>query len=97
MSGFDIRLVFTLPPRDSTQQYKRCVHLCNNFPCIITLPFTICALITEDAWYTREEENMGCIKLQYLYYSEKISCHNRIKNEFEDILLDKIVKINFVT
>ena len=27
MSGFDIRLVFTLPPSDSTLQYKRCVHL----------------------------------------------------------------------
>ena len=37
MSGCDIRLVFTLPPRDSTLQYKRCVHLWNNFPCIITL------------------------------------------------------------
>ena len=37
MLGCDIRLVFTLPPRDSTLQYKRCVHLWNNFPCIITL------------------------------------------------------------
>jgi len=37
MSGCDIRLVFTLPPRDCTLQYKRCVHLWNNFPCIITL------------------------------------------------------------
>jgi len=27
MSGFNIRLVFTLPPSDSTLQYKRCVHL----------------------------------------------------------------------
>ena len=36
MSGFVIRL-FTLPHRDSTMQYKRCVHLWNNFPCIITL------------------------------------------------------------
>ena len=35
--GCDIRFVFTLPPRDSTLQYKRCVHLWNNFPCIITL------------------------------------------------------------
>ena len=26
MSGFDIRLLFTLAPRDSTLQYKRCVH-----------------------------------------------------------------------
>ena len=25
------RLVFTLPPRDSTLQYKRCVHLEINF------------------------------------------------------------------
>ena len=37
MSGCDIPLVFTLPPRDSTLQYKRCVHFWNNFPCIITL------------------------------------------------------------
>ena len=37
VSGFDIRLVFTLPPSDSTLQYKRCVHFWNNFPCIITL------------------------------------------------------------
>ena len=36
MSGCNIRLVFTLPPRDSSLQYKRCVHLWNNFPCIIT-------------------------------------------------------------
>ena len=31
MSGFDIRLVFTLPPSDSTLQYKRCVHFWNTF------------------------------------------------------------------
>ena len=37
MSGCGIRLVFTLPPRDSTLQNKRCVQLWNNFPCIITL------------------------------------------------------------
>ena len=41
MWGFEIRLVFTLPPRDSTLQNKRCVHLRNNFPCIITLGRTI--------------------------------------------------------
>ena len=40
MSGCDIRLVFTLPPRDSTLHYKRCVHLWNKFPCIIAL--TLC-------------------------------------------------------
>ena len=27
VKGFDIRLVFTLPPSDSALQYKRCVHL----------------------------------------------------------------------
>ena len=37
MSGFDIRLVFTLPPRDSTLQYKRCVHFWNNYSCITFL------------------------------------------------------------
>ena len=36
MSVFDIRLVFTLPPRDSTLQYKRLLHLWYNFPCITT-------------------------------------------------------------
>ena len=37
MSGRNIRLVFTLPPSDSTLQYKRCVHFWNNFPCITSL------------------------------------------------------------
>ena len=37
MSSCDIRLVFTLQPRDSTLRYKSWVHLWNNFPCIITL------------------------------------------------------------
>ena len=37
MSGFDIRLVFSLPPSDSTLQYKKCMHLWNNFPCIKSL------------------------------------------------------------
>ena len=27
LSGFVIPFVFTLPPRDGTLQYKRCVHL----------------------------------------------------------------------
>ena len=40
MSGCDIRLVFTFPPRDSTLQYKRCVLLWNDFCCIITLAQT---------------------------------------------------------
>ena len=36
MSRCDIRLVFTFPPKDSLLQYKKCVHLWNNFPCIST-------------------------------------------------------------
>ena len=40
MSGFHIRLVFTLPLSDSTLQYERCVHLWNNFPCIKSLVHT---------------------------------------------------------
>ena len=41
MSGFDICLVFTLPPRDSTLQYKRCVHFWNNFPFITSLDLAL--------------------------------------------------------
>ena len=37
MSGCDIRFVITLLARDSTLQYKKCVHLWNNFPCVSTL------------------------------------------------------------
>ena len=40
MSGCDIRLVFTFPPKDSTLRYKKSVHLWNIFPCIITLLHT---------------------------------------------------------
>ena len=47
MSGFDILPVFTLPPRDSTLQFKRCVHLWNNFPCIITLA---CIMFSLKLW-----------------------------------------------
>ena len=36
-SGCNLRLVFTLPPRDSTLQYKRCVPFWNNFLCITSL------------------------------------------------------------
>ena len=34
---YNIRLVFTLPPRDSELQYKTCVNFWKNFPCITTL------------------------------------------------------------
>ena len=47
MSGFDIRHVFTLPPRDSTLQYKRCVYFGNNFPCITSLILPIYQKQTE--------------------------------------------------
>ena len=35
--GSHVSLVFTLQPRDSTLQYKRCVHLWNNYLYIIIL------------------------------------------------------------
>ena len=44
MSGCDIRLVFIFPPKDSTLQYKKCVHLWNNYLCIIILWFLLCIL-----------------------------------------------------
>ena len=40
MSGFNNRLLFTLPSRDSKLQYIRCVHFWNNFPCITSLTYT---------------------------------------------------------
>ena len=47
ISGFDIRLVFTLPPKDSKLQYKRCVHFWKNFPCL-----TILGLDQSDVHYS---------------------------------------------
>ena len=42
MSGCDTpTLVFTLEPKDSTLQYKKCVHLWNNFPCLTSLMWII--------------------------------------------------------
>ena len=73
MSGCDIRLVFTLPPRDSTLQYKRCVQLWNNFPYITPLKHSgikwkRCALcswdfninyrVSHETWQLRE--TTGC-------------------------------------
>ena len=51
MSGCDIRLVFTLPPRDSTLQYKRCVQLWNNFPYITPLKKSVSnEMLFTDVW-----------------------------------------------
>ena len=73
MSGCDIRLVFTLPPRDSTLQYKRCVQLWNNFPYITPLKHSgikwkRCALcswdfninyrVSHETWQLRQ--TIGC-------------------------------------
>jgi len=70
---FDIRLVFTLPPRDSTLQYKRCVHLWNNFPWIRTLGLLFNNLklhflfylrqIYQQKKYEREKAKKSCLKL----------------------------------
>jgi len=47
MSGFDICLVFALPTRDSTLQYKRCLHFWNNFPCITSLEVIMIGVLSE--------------------------------------------------
>ena len=67
ISCCDIRLVFTLPPRDSTLQYKRCVHLWNNFPCIIALHSHFMTQYKDSKlcllnWWKRQE-------LQYYFFS----------------------------
>ena len=46
MSGCDFRLVFTFPSKDSTLQYKKCVHLWNNFPCISTLLYCMYEIVS---------------------------------------------------
>ena len=59
MSGFDIRLVFALAPRDSKLQYKRWVHLWNNFPCIVTL-----------GWYISRKVSINMVDIYiYRYFS----------------------------
>ena len=48
MSGCDIRLVFTFPPKDSTLQYKKCVHIWNNFSFDSTLIFINSELLEDE-------------------------------------------------
>ena len=78
MSGCDIRLVFTLPPRDSTLQYKRCAHLWNNFPCIITLMQTVICkaenCITPCTSWTRLLKR----SINTFYFSVSVSCHSEL-------------------
>ena len=54
MSGGNIRLVFTLPPRDSTLQYKRCVHFWNNFLCITSLNQKIQIVVLDGSHQTKD-------------------------------------------
>ena len=50
VSCCDIRLVFTFPPKDSTLQYKKCVHFWNNFPFITSMRLAI-----KTSLYNRKE------------------------------------------
>jgi len=60
ISGFDIRLVLTLPPRDSTLQYKRCVHFWNNFPCLTILGLYCVNFKVSNSWrWWDNEENVA--------------------------------------
>ena len=70
-TGCNIRLVFTLPPRDSKLQYKISIHLWNNVPCIITLAVWISSLVNYEyvlnlcseiriiIWWKRYIENIN--------------------------------------
>ena len=79
MSDFDTRLVFTLPLRDSTLQYKRCVHLWNNFPCIITTGVHIIQFLIESTFRG--------IKMHFL-------CHCELWQVFSCATLQKCVLVN---
>ena len=65
MSGFDIRLVFTLPPSDSTLQCKRCVHLWNNFPCIKFLKISMAFFMKIVNWVVDWLIDIIKVMLQY--------------------------------
>ena len=72
MSGFNICLVCTLLPRDSTLQYKRCVHghLWNNFVCILTLTgieFCITSIRTSLSCVPSGPSMFNAIRLTVLY------------------------------
>ena len=66
MSGFDIRLVFTLPPRDSTLQYKRCVHFEITFlalhPCV-RQPLSVKGFKGTVVNHTRHSTNGGSLEM----------------------------------
>ena len=80
MSGFDIRLVFTLPPRDSTLQYKRCVHLWNNFPCIKSLTkFIIHLHLKNRATRLNLAPALQQILLGRVHYLRKLSLCPKLK------------------
>ena len=90
MLGFDIRLVFPFPPRDSTLQYKKCVHLWNNFPCIIILPslFWLEKLITNSC-LIRQSSFKGIVENRALP-----SLHARSHEIRLTVPLSKICKQN---
>ena len=64
--------VFTLPPRDSTLQHKRCVHFWNNFPCITSLYLI---------FLSREIDKKNCVKcirkFIYMQFCIKVVVLNR--------------------
>ena len=65
MSGFGIRLVFTLPPSDSILQYKRCVHLWNNFPCIKSLAKIKDDLKLQIIYWVTKDTRLSCWESEY--------------------------------
>ena len=93
MSGVDIRPVFTLPPRDSTLQFKRCVHLWNNFPCIITLA---CIMFSLKLWVV----NIKILMMSFypdvfMIFSNNLEITNK-RDRYAVLKNDRIIKIEFI-
>ena len=99
MSGCNIRLVFTLQPRDSTLQYLKFVHLWNNF-IVLWLRIWLHAvhdilheiqymiyLMKNSTWYTWWNTVHDILdEIQYTIYFMKYSTRYTLWNTVHDIL-----------
>ena len=101
MSGVDIRPVYTLPPRDSTLQLKRCVHLWNNFPCIITLA---CIMFSLKLWVVNIKILMMSFYTDvfmtfspdvFMIFSKSLEITNK-RDRCAVLKNDRIIKIEFI-
>ena len=110
MSGCDIRLVFTLPPRDSTLQYKRCVHLWNNFPYIT--PLTGITFLWDKFHRILRQKPLNYIK-RHFYWKKNFVNHqifrlniynllfewqkNERRNSYKYPVISRFERVNMIT